>query len=192
MFQLSTFGFYILIVGKGWFMLYWLISLFYHHILNDCFLYRVSTRLTGWFLLYAVSTVFRPYNATSPYLKYFLKAVNVKFKWKFPWEFYGKLTRVFLMEISFQDGFIWISHKNEMNPWQIQELGRLLSNILFIYTYTAILYRVRGSDIQPTCGECIVIAKDQCHHINGSCLGGCDRGYQGIKCAEGCTYPLTS
>lgn len=33
------------------------------------------------------------------------------------------------------------------------------------------------------CGNCI--ESEQCHHINGTCMNGCDRGYQGLHCTQG-------
>ena len=46
-----------------------------------------------------------------------------------------------------------------------------------------------GQGCMESCGHCVALK--QCHHVNGSCLNGCDRGYQGIKCKKGCTSPLT-
>lgn len=40
-----------------------------------------------------------------------------------------------------------------------------------------------GENCGIACGNCL--AKEQCHHINGTCMNGCDRGYQGSKCTEG-------
>lgn len=39
-----------------------------------------------------------------------------------------------------------------------------------------------GENCGIACGNCL--AKEQCHHINGTCMNGCDRGYQGSKCTE--------
>ena len=33
------------------------------------------------------------------------------------------------------------------------------------------------------CGHCS--ENEQCHHINGSCLNGCDPGFNGLKCDQG-------
>ena len=33
------------------------------------------------------------------------------------------------------------------------------------------------------CGNCL--NGKQCHHINGSCLNGCDKGTYGDKCDKG-------
>lgn len=33
------------------------------------------------------------------------------------------------------------------------------------------------------CGHCH--KSEQCHHINGKCMNGCDSGYQGSICMEG-------
>lgn len=40
-----------------------------------------------------------------------------------------------------------------------------------------------GENCGIACGNCL--AKEQCHHINGTCMNGGDRGYQGSKCTEG-------
>lgn len=47
-----------------------------------------------------------------------------------------------------------------------------------------------GPVCSQICGACI--NSTQCHHINGSCLQGCDPGYRGQKCDEGLclTYSL--
>lgn len=37
-----------------------------------------------------------------------------------------------------------------------------------------------GSDCNYTCGQCH--AKEDCHHVNGTCLLGCEPGYQGDLC----------
>lgn len=34
-----------------------------------------------------------------------------------------------------------------------------------------------------SCGNCR--KREDCHHINGSCLSGCKEGYKGEKCMEG-------
>lgn len=33
-----------------------------------------------------------------------------------------------------------------------------------------------------TCGKCA--HDEQCHHINGSCMNGCDPGYYGPQCTK--------
>ena len=40
-----------------------------------------------------------------------------------------------------------------------------------------------GQDCHYTCGDCH--NGDQCNHVNGSCLGGCNAGMSGEKCDEG-------
>lgn len=37
-----------------------------------------------------------------------------------------------------------------------------------------------GSNCNYTCGQCH--AKEDCHHVNGTCLLGCEPGYQGDLC----------
>lgn len=38
-------------------------------------------------------------------------------------------------------------------------------------------------ECKQTCGNCK--NKEQCHHVNGSCLNGCDSGYYGTRCDIG-------
>ena len=40
-----------------------------------------------------------------------------------------------------------------------------------------------GKYCNESCGKCF--NDGQCHHINGSCLNGCDSGYHGINCTYG-------
>ena len=43
-----------------------------------------------------------------------------------------------------------------------------------------------GEDCGEECGSCV--DSEQCHHINGTCLNGCERGFQGIECNQGNTF----
>lgn len=40
-----------------------------------------------------------------------------------------------------------------------------------------------GPACNRSCGNCR--KREDCHHINGSCLSGCKAGYQGEKCMKG-------
>lgn len=40
-----------------------------------------------------------------------------------------------------------------------------------------------GQNCNLSCGHCIM--SEQCHHINGTCMSGCDIGYHGLHCTEG-------
>lgn len=40
-----------------------------------------------------------------------------------------------------------------------------------------------GENCSLPCGHCL--DSKQCHHINGTCLNGCDGGHQGLNCMEG-------
>ena len=42
-----------------------------------------------------------------------------------------------------------------------------------------------GKECNHTCGYCL--DQDECHHINGTCVKGCDPGYLGDLCKTG-TY----
>lgn len=39
-----------------------------------------------------------------------------------------------------------------------------------------------GPDCNKKCGNCA--QNGQCHHINGSCMNGCDPGYYGTYCSK--------
>ena len=43
--------------------------------------------------------------------------------------------------------------------------------------------RMYGVNCSEECGACV--QDEGCHHINGSCLNGCDKGYHGQKCDKG-------
>ena len=55
-------------------------------------------------------------------------------------------------------------------------------SILFLFS-TECDGKTFGQDCGKECGECV--NDEQCHHINGTCLNGCDRGFQGHECNEG-------
>lgn len=40
-----------------------------------------------------------------------------------------------------------------------------------------------GENCPMRCGHCV--RSEQCHQINGTCMNGCDSGYQGSICMEG-------
>ena len=41
-----------------------------------------------------------------------------------------------------------------------------------------------GQDCTQICGKCV--GDKPCHHIDGTCMNGCDPGYKGNLCTEGC------
>lgn len=43
--------------------------------------------------------------------------------------------------------------------------------------------RKYGENCSIPCGNCVLY--EQCHPINGTCINGCDNGYQGLNCTEG-------
>uniref|UniRef100_K1PTI8 Uncharacterized protein n=1 Tax=Magallana gigas TaxID=29159 RepID=K1PTI8_MAGGI len=47
---------------------------------------------------------------------------------------------------------------------------------------TVCLGGMYGSNCRVTCGNCF--ESKQCHYINGTCMNGCGRGYQGVHCTE--------
>lgn len=40
-----------------------------------------------------------------------------------------------------------------------------------------------GKNCSLSCGHCFKL--EQCHNINGTCMNGCDSGYNGFNCTEG-------
>ena len=40
-----------------------------------------------------------------------------------------------------------------------------------------------GDGCKKTCGHCTDMT--QCHHVTGTCLGGCKQGYKGDNCMQG-------
>lgn len=46
-----------------------------------------------------------------------------------------------------------------------------------------------GENCSISCGHCLT--REQCHHINGTCMNGCDSGYQGSSCTEGNVLNIT-
>lgn len=40
-----------------------------------------------------------------------------------------------------------------------------------------------GQNCRESCGNCV--QNGACHHVNGSCLNGCDAGYEGTNCTQG-------
>ena len=54
---------------------------------------------------------------------------------------------------------------------------------LIFKCYTVCDGNTFGQDCGEECGECV--NDEQCHHINGTCLNGCKRGYKGQQCKQG-------
>lgn len=40
-----------------------------------------------------------------------------------------------------------------------------------------------GVNCTEKCGSCFNF--EQCHHLDGTCMKGCDRGFHGSRCIEG-------
>lgn len=40
-----------------------------------------------------------------------------------------------------------------------------------------------GANCTEECGTCL--NSEQCNHINGTCIYGCDKGFHGSECIEG-------
>lgn len=53
----------------------------------------------------------------------------------------------------------------------------------FIYYVTVCDGDMYGYNCSILCGKCF--ESEQCHHVNGTCMNGCDSGYQGEHCTEG-------
>lgn len=59
-------------------------------------------------------------------------------------------------------------------------LCRFISLRLFITACDGGMY---GEGCAIPCGNCL--ESRQCHHINGTCMNGCDNGYSGSNCTDG-------
>lgn len=64
------------------------------------------------------------------------------------------------------------------------QLVQALSYVTFVLNDNLIVSACAGGsygvECNKTCGHCRDI--NQCYHINGTCLTGCDAGYQGNLC----------
>ena len=58
-----------------------------------------------------------------------------------------------------------------------------LMNTNIDYQIAACDNQMYGVNCSQKCGACV--DNEACHHINGSCLKGCDKGYHGQKCDQG-------
>lgn len=60
----------------------------------------------------------------------------------------------------------------------------LLSHILFslFFFFLECSENMYGENCTEKCGSCL--NSEQCHPINGTCMKGCDRGFQGSSCIE--------
>lgn len=52
------------------------------------------------------------------------------------------------------------------------------------YIFTECYRGTFGQNCTKSCGKCL--RGEHCHHINGTCMNGCDPGYKGIDCSKGC------
>lgn len=73
--------------------------------------------------------------------------------------------------LSSQDAYIILFFLHEIIRFQ---------RVPFFISILACSNRTYGENCSQTCGKCRNLG--QCHHINGTCSNGCDRGYQGDKC----------
>lgn len=49
--------------------------------------------------------------------------------------------------------------------------------------FTACDVGTYGENCSTLCGHCF--ETKQCHHINGTCINGCNSGYHGLLCTDG-------
>ena len=61
-------------------------------------------------------------------------------------------------------------------------------SIIVHFILTGCNTNMYGANCTWSCGNCR--GKGQCHHINGSCLDGCDPGFQGDKCLQGISWKM--
>lgn len=55
--------------------------------------------------------------------------------------------------------------------------------LLFFSSFIDCSKNMYGKNCSIPCGHCF--NSEQCHHINGTCMNGCDSGYKGFNCTEG-------
>lgn len=79
---------------------------------------------------------------------------------------------VFRFSISLWVGYL--TSLNEIYKWCVYFCFTECDNGLF------------GRNCTSTCGKCV--GAEQCHHINGTCLNGCDPGYKGADCTKGLLF----
>ena len=56
----------------------------------------------------------------------------------------------------------------------------MLFNVSFILECDG---NTHGLECNKSCGYCF--NREQCDHVTGSCLNGCDKGFYGDKCDKG-------
>lgn len=54
---------------------------------------------------------------------------------------------------------------------------------IIILSFLACSQNMYGGNCSKSCGHCF--NSEPCHNINGTCMDGCDSGYNGSKCTEG-------
>lgn len=71
-------------------------------------------------------------------------------------------------------------------PSRIKHCKNLISIDLLYLSSPMILecsMKTFGENCSQPCGNCKDLEK--CHHVNGTCIEGCDRGFRGLLCNEG-------
>lgn len=53
----------------------------------------------------------------------------------------------------------------------------------FLTSFIACSQNMYGKNCSLSCGQCFKL--EQCHNMNGTCMNGCDSGYNGLNCKEG-------
>ena len=64
--------------------------------------------------------------------------------------------------------------------WQYESDTLTVINQLWIAVCNSRMY---GVNCSQKCGACL--DNEACHHTNGTCLNGCDKGYHSRKCDKG-------
>ena len=84
------------------------------------------------------------------------------------------------------------SKEYQLIKTQIKELKKIsttkkimfkMIQIEFFFNITECQNNTYGLECTEICGKCM--HGEQCHHVNGSCFGGCAKGRKGVKCNQG-------
>ena len=60
-----------------------------------------------------------------------------------------------------------------------------ISNLILHYFYSVCGNNTYGPACSQTCGNCLYVNGEQCHHVTGQCPRDCVAGFQGKLCNEG-------
>lgn len=62
---------------------------------------------------------------------------------------------------------------------------KVFENHFEIQLFLACGNNTYGQGCPLTCRNCLYLYGEQCHHVTGQCIRGCDVGFQGKRCNQG-------